>query len=1329
MGNSSVLLDQRGVGLEKFPVWDNQIPAATSATTGRSFRGESDRIKFPDRQHLSVTENAADNFAHEYRPNPNQSRRSQHEQERQYYNFAKENLITFGGWDAPSAGTGLSQEELLQRKRNEETREKRKEKRRNRTGKNRILNFPSSLLKTSPQHTLNSNQNKTSPPYYQKMPMLSSNDSASYEQDIVERDRDNQSSKDNTNRNKGIGDANIDDKNFTGNKYMAHEKRSMVIHDDLMEFGNGGKDDFDRFMEKSDAPQGKSRDVTTPKSRNTDHDYLLVQTPKNRPLYADFTPRSKYSPRDLHGAQNPPNTKYTSPTSVMDIHVSNSASVRWNKNLTQQEVIGTPQSTKLRSGLDHVQLRNSAGKPKSILRSRYPLSHASKVQTGGRTLDNTSECPSDEYVKRYERDYVLGQNTVHHFDSNHLYRDDGSKNPSSGMMGVVEENRSYVPPIRTDRLGEGDRKFPESYVHFIEAVAAVVIQTKIRQKLAKKQVEMIRNEKYNVNERIYRGAHTKMNPLVRKSRELARKVRQGNENNNLRGRKDVALDFYALAAIQIQAAFRGWWVRDCLGVDNYCAAIIQKTYRGSRCRNLFRKNVNRIITVQSVCRRWMAIDTAVTRIYCIVRIQAIARGFLIRNRMKRFFLENNVYHVAAIKIQTLWRGFSCEMTFLRAYEDILVVQSIVRGWIARRRFRSLLEPKYSRTSQQSMINGRLSKFRSRMASQKNYTNRPSVLNKASNLSKANVGIRAQSTISDKESKNNNSIYSHKKFSSKSGSKLLKGRDIKLENKKSETQTNKVNTLSISRSDIERRRKLKEEEKKASKEKESRRLESEAAEMAEIEFRRKRMAMKAAARKSEQSEMDQLKPPANPTTSLDEACERKDDSEKEKSTVAKRLQELHTSNKTLKSTGKNGIAVTKTHQFPIQNASQKKFGGKVESKIEVKSTEKTNPSEQTNSSNARYHKQMQNSRSESEQKRIDGMHHIFQQAGLLDAAKNYKVDRAKINQNSNSQKEMVDDSVKQAGLLDGAAKNLEVVRAKINQNSNSQKEMVDVSVKQAGLLDGAKNLEVVRAKINQNLKSRKEMVDDSKKQAGLLGAAKKPFAAAAPTFAPASIETIKSVKATSTSPTDTKTTQHKKLLMLLSSYNTNPNQRSAQDRAITILTGLKIEPELVDGGDPTQRSRRNKLIVLSRGGAKYPQFFLIDTTSGSTEFLADWKDFGDMHERGSLKLALGEVITTTNSTANQNSGANINQNPNSQKEMVDDSQKQAGLLDAAKNHKVDRAKSNKNSNFQKEMVDDSEKEKSTVAKRLQELHTSNKTLKSTEKKWHCSDKNSPISNSK
>jgi len=39
------------------------------------------------------------------------------------------------------------------------------------------------------------------------------------------------------------------------------------------------------------------------------------------------------------------------------------------------------------------------------------------------------------------------------------------------------------------------------------------------------------------------------------------------------------ISLYDLAAIQIQAAWRGWWVRDCINVDNYCARVIQKNTR------------------------------------------------------------------------------------------------------------------------------------------------------------------------------------------------------------------------------------------------------------------------------------------------------------------------------------------------------------------------------------------------------------------------------------------------------------------------------------------------------------------------------------------------------------------------------------------------------------------------------------------------------------------------------------------------------------------------------------------------------------------------------
>ena len=81
----------------------------------------------------------------------------QHHQQRHRhdYNYVKENLIMFGdglappnGDDAPTASTGLSQEELLQRKRREDTWRKRKEKRSQQKKQNRLINLPSSLFST-----------------------------------------------------------------------------------------------------------------------------------------------------------------------------------------------------------------------------------------------------------------------------------------------------------------------------------------------------------------------------------------------------------------------------------------------------------------------------------------------------------------------------------------------------------------------------------------------------------------------------------------------------------------------------------------------------------------------------------------------------------------------------------------------------------------------------------------------------------------------------------------------------------------------------------------------------------------------------------------------------------------------------------------------------------------------------------------------------------------------------------------------------------------------------------------------------------------------------
>ena len=99
--------------------------------------------------------------------------------------------------------------------------------------------------------------------------------------------------------------------------------------------------------------------------------------------------------------------------------------------------------------------------------------------------------------------------------------------------------------------------------------------------------------------------------------------------------------------------------------------------------------------------------------------------------------------------------------------------------------------------------------------------------------------------------------------------------------------------------------------------------------------------------------------------------------------------------------------------------------------------------------------------------------------------------------------------------------------------------------------------------------------------------------------------------------------NKKVVVLISSYATNANLKSNQDRALTILKGLKLrddQMEIIDGAVAANRDKRNELFGLSGIRAKYPQFFVVDQ-SDATTFLADWEGFQEMNEMGSLKESI------------------------------------------------------------------------------------------------------------
>lgn len=830
--------------------------------------------------------------------------------EHQMMHHNQYNPILFGQYDSQTVSTGLSQEDLLQRKRREETWRKRKERRGNR---HRIVNLPSVLLHSTNRRYKQNNH---------LQPQLNCNNydnvSASLEEksnewgegryldgqnnieaDIVGGDTLNtKNSRDfgikgsmirhqrdenevslgerwKVTRRTKKGTQGSSKKFLSSSSFKCNDRSVDNFYDDLNTelvedvsylnslrtkpitrnentqnvceiepfLPNKWNMDMDQKQEKNDRPP------RTPSDRSKDEfdrymdelsspPEMLFTTTGKRPTCADFTPEFNYSVRNLvsldkHRHQQQLSNK-ASPTSVMNLPESSMAGVRWNEELTQQYIV-SPQLTKLHPDS---QLTTIENQPKSILRSRFSSSDALKVpnklsyhNVSNKVLDKFPAKQPEESVSKTD---AVQSSEIQNFTENFICKE-----------AVIQETSEFqqVPELIDGKVqfldgnlpanASNPGNFPESYVHFIEAVAAVVIQTKFRQNIAKKHLRNLQTERKQSQNTKFTLTQNKMTPMVRRSYEFVRKANR-NKKTKKETKTNAKVDFFALAAIQIQAAFRGWWIRDCLGVDNYCATMIQKTTRGYHCRRQFNLNLYRVIVVQSICRRWLAMDEAVTRIYCVVRIQAFVRGSLSRKK-----ISPHVEESAAVVIQTQWRSFVSEMSFLRTYEDILVVQGIARGWIERKRVRSL--QKINRNDDSQIRKAEESKTRDRIKYSKHRNDfSPSYKNHIEYMKTALTPPRSEVEVSSRAVPDVTNQFSDEFIANKSPKKEFIETSIS-KNK------NETSILSSTRNDIERRRKHKELLGMKLQDEEKRRQETQAAEIAEIQFRRKRMALQAEAR--------------------------------------------------------------------------------------------------------------------------------------------------------------------------------------------------------------------------------------------------------------------------------------------------------------------------------------------------------------------------------------------------------------------------------------------------------------------------------------------------
>ena len=89
-----------------------------------------------------------------------------------------------------------------------------------------------------------------------------------------------------------------------------------------------------------------------------------------------------------------------------------------------------------------------------------------------------------------------------------------------------------------------------------------------------------------------------------------------------------------------------------------------------------------------------------------------------------------------------------------------------------------------------------------------------------------------------------------------------------------------------------------------------------------------------------------------------------------------------------------------------------------------------------------------------------------------------------------------------------------------------------------------------------------------------------------------------------------------LLALISTMSGSVLQFKNQQRAMAILEGCGVQPEILDAADPTNAPVRDELCQMSGIRGHYPQFFLVQ--GDQTTFFADFEELDLMNEEGTLR---------------------------------------------------------------------------------------------------------------
>jgi len=155
-------------------------------------------------------------------------------------------------------------------------------------------------------------------------------------------------------------------------------------------------------------------------------------------------------------------------------------------------------------------------------------------------------------------------------------------------------------------------------------------------------------------------------------------------------RRDVTM--LKTNAISIQSVYRSSRARKMKDKKIQGVCKVQAQWRSYLIRTCYQFVVVDIIITQSIVRRWIACR----RIKDLREKRKVAASIKIQRSWKAHLNRENK---AAIKIQTIWRGFQSYTDYIFALVDVLIVQRTIRKWLAQQKALGLRKQKLALTIQ------------------------------------------------------------------------------------------------------------------------------------------------------------------------------------------------------------------------------------------------------------------------------------------------------------------------------------------------------------------------------------------------------------------------------------------------------------------------------------------------------------------------------------------------------------------------------------------------------------------------------------------------------